>query len=381
MARLLYYSEAPLRPKVWQQQFLVLLFLLMALHTERAAAQRLQLDATGVRIRFDTASSFNSASLSPLVEWQADTWFVSLSGGFAGFENGDWATQGRTDLSQLFDPFGPSSLSRVEAAGSLAGTYHSSNFRTASTRAEIRYHLLGRLAGFWAGGVVATGWNSADGEISIAGGPTLGTWARYATTRWAATFSPLRIQGFWFPELQGRASAVIGPLDLAAYAGWRGGAKGSNIPAAVAFGGGSATLWWGRSFALVVSGGSYPSDLLAALPRGRYFSAGLRIASGRAVVPFVRGIGRPTYERLDGSGLLRFRIAGARTVELVADWTGWEPVPMERASDGTWVLRVRLQPGMYRFNLRVNGETWVVPEGVAAIDDGFGGKTGLLIVP
>ncbi len=62
-------------------------------------------------------------------------------------------------------------------------------------------------------------------------------------------------------------------------------------------------------------------------------------------------------------------------------WTGWQPVPLERAADGRWVIRVTLGPGTYRFNLVIDGERWIVPDGVAAVDDGFGGKTGLLVVP
>jgi hypothetical protein len=41
---------------------------------------------------------------------------------------------------------------------------------------------------------------------------------------------------------------------------------------------------------------------------------------------------------------------------------------------------VALPPGVYRFNLIVDGERWIVPEGVTAVDDGYGGKTCLLVV-
>lgn len=346
-----------------------------------AAAQRLQVDATGLRLSFDTLSPMSSATLSPVLEWQTARWFVSLNGGIAGFEDGEWSAQGRADISLLLDPFGPLSPSRLELLGLAAGTRHSSNFRTASTRGEFRYHLVSRLVGGWLGASGATGWNSIDGEPLTAAGPTAGVWARYGTARAALVFTPLRIEGFWFPELNARASLMAGPLETAAYAGWRGGASGSGIPEAATWGGVTAAFWLGKNLALQAAAGSYPQDLLQALPAGSYLSAGVRIATSRPAVPSVRPLGRPAYERADGSGLLRFRVSGAQRVDLVGDWTSWEPVPLERGAGGSWILRVRLQPGVYRFNLVLDGQTWIVPEGVVAIDDGYGGKTGLLIIP
>ncbi len=367
-------------PEKWRRTLGAACWALLAL-SHPARAQRLQVDAIGLKVGFDTLPAITSATLSPVLEWQTARWFVSLNGGIAGFENGEWSTQGRADVSLLVDPFGPLSPSRLELVGLVAGTHHSSNFRTASTRAEFRYHLLGRLVGAWLGASGATGWSSIDSELLTAAGPTAGVWARYGTARAALVFSPLRIQGFWFPELNARASVVAGPLEAAGYAGWRGGASRSNIPEAAAWGGVTAAFWLSKNLALQASAGTYPQDLLQALPAGTYLSAGLRIATSRPVVPSVRPLGRPAYERTDGSGLLRFRVSGAERLDLVGDWTGWEPVPLERAADGSWILPVRLQPGVYRFNLVVDGQTWIVPEGVVAIDDGYGGKTGLLIVP
>lgn len=373
-------SQLRIHPVKWRRALGAVWGALLALG-HSAAAQRLQIDATGLRLSFDTLPAMTSATFSPVLEWQTAPWFVSLNGGIAAFEDGEWSTQGRADISLLLDPFGPLSPSRLELLGLAAGTRHSSNFRTASTRGEFRYHLVGRLVGGWVGASGATGWSSMDSELLTAAGPTAGVWARYGTARAALVFSPLKIQGFWFPELNAKASLVAGPLEAAGYVGWRGGASGSNIPEAVAWGGVTAAFWLGQNLALQAAAGSYPQDLLQALPAGNYLSAGLRIATSRPAVPSVRPLGRPAYERTDGSGLLRFRVSGAQRVDLVGDWTNWEPVPLEPAGDGSWILRVRLRPGVYRFNLVVDGQTWIVPEGVAAIDDGYGGKTGLLIIP
>jgi hypothetical protein len=66
---------------------------------------------------------------------------------------------------------------------------------------------------------------------------------------------------------------------------------------------------------------------------------------------------------------------------VAGDWTAWRPVPLEQALDGRWILRLQLAAGIYRFNLIVDGERWIVPAGFATVDDGFGGKAGVLVIP
>jgi hypothetical protein len=67
-------------------------------------------------------------------------------------------------------------------------------------------------------------------------------------------------------------------------------------------------------------------------------------------------------------------------VEIAGDWNGWQPAPISRDGSGRWMVPAHLEPGVYRFNLRVDGARWIVPEGVAQIEDGFGDRVGLLII-
>ena len=55
-------------------------------------------------------------------------------------------------------------------------------------------------------------------------------------------------------------------------------------------------------------------------------------------------------------------------------------MPLSQDATGRWIVPVGLAPGVYRFNLRADGERWIVPEGVPQIDDGYGGRVGLLII-
>ena len=86
-------------------------------------------------------------------------------------------------------------------------------------------------------------------------------------------------------------------------------------------------------------------------------------------------------ENADGTRLLRLRVPNARRVELMADFTGWTPVPLERASaTGEWCVAVAVPPGVHRVNVRIDDRDWEVPAGLAPVRDEFGGAVGILVV-
>jgi hypothetical protein len=67
-------------------------------------------------------------------------------------------------------------------------------------------------------------------------------------------------------------------------------------------------------------------------------------------------------------------------VEVAGDWNHWRPVPLTRGNNGVWYGDFAIAPGLYRYAFRINGTVWEVPEGVAAVNDGFGGKSAWLSV-
>lgn len=348
--------------------------------TARARAQRWQLDLAGNSVGYDTAGRITSASVAPLIEWNQRSVYATLSGALAAFEASQWTSQGHGDVSLLFVPARSLRPVRGEVVGSADGSVHSSGYRTAGTRGEVRLHVAGSSTGLWIGASAGTGWTSSSTGIATALGPTAGAWGRRG--RWTATavWTPFRLAGAWYQQMEGRVTATLGPVDATAYAGWRGAPGSSGLPDG-GWGGGTLTFWIGRQAAVLLSGGSYASDLLQALPRGRYLSAGLRLSRGRPSVWAGTTAPRPLYTRAPGEAELRFTVSGAARVDLVGDWTRWQPVPLERTPDGRWAVRVSLASGVHRFNLIVDGSRWIVPEGVTAVDDGFGGRTGLLVVP
>jgi len=78
--------------------------------------------------------------------------------------------------------------------------------------------------------------------------------------------------------------------------------------------------------------------------------------------------------------VVRFRLGGAATVAIAGDWNAWKPVPLSSLGQGRWEGVLALPPGLYHFNLLVDGTEWVVPNGVTTVDDGLGGSVGVLVV-
>jgi hypothetical protein len=48
---------------------------------------------------------------------------------------------------------------------------------------------------------------------------------------------------------------------------------------------------------------------------------------------------------------------------------------------GRWTLPVDLTPGVHHLNVRFDGGAWLVPSGAVGVDDGYGGRVGLFVVP
>lgn len=65
---------------------------------------------------------------------------------------------------------------------------------------------------------------------------------------------------------------------------------------------------------------------------------------------------------------------------VLGDFSGWEPVAMTPEGNA-WVVRVRVEPGAYHYAFRAADGRMLVPEGVPSVDDGFGGRSAVLVVP
>lgn len=341
---------------------------------------RLELDLTASRLDYDSIAPVNAPSVSALAEWQGPSFYGRLSSGLVAFQDAGWSVQGRGTLSGWLTPLGDASPFRFELGGSAGGSHHSSGFNTGSAGVDARLHALGRRIGGWVGVGLAGAGNSYDSAAVRGYAPSLGLWLQDGTLRGTASYQHLVVEGEAYPEASTALTLTRGRLDLTAYGGirgWPGDTRGIDE----AWAGATAAFWLSNRAALVVSGGGYPADVLQRLPGGRFLSFAVRLTPRRvrpvpvtATAPIVF-----TVEQA-GAGQIGFDVSGATRVEVAGDWTGWQTVPLERGDRGRWVLPTRLEPGAYRFNLLIDGERWLVPDGVPTIDDGFGGVVGLLIV-
>jgi len=83
------------------------------------------------------------------------------------------------------------------------------------------------------------------------------------------------------------------------------------------------------------------------------------------------------------SGWAVFRLPMAEHPQppmVMGDFSEWQPVAM--SAEGTeWVARVRVQPGAHHYAYRLPDGGTMLPAGVPSVDDGFGGRSAVLVVP
>jgi hypothetical protein len=211
--------------------------------------------------------------------------------------------------------------------------------------------------------------------------PNAGAWTRFGPMRLTAAYQAPEILDRTYHEATTSLGYAGEHLDLTAFAGWRSAPSGTSLPND-SWAGASAAFWLSETAALVVSGGRYGPDVIQGLPGGDYVSVGFKLTRNRVRSVTESAARTPLLfsEAVATRGAIGFEVPGAEMVEVAGDWNEWTPEPLTRGPDGRWTLPAGLAPGIHRFNLRVNGTRWIVPEGVPSSDDGFGGQVGILII-
>jgi hypothetical protein len=123
--------------------------------------------------------------------------------------------------------------------------------------------------------------------------------------------------------------------------------------------------------------GTYPADLTG-FADGFFVNAGIRVGTRRRPVVPEQSV---AVHRIDaGEVQVTFTLRGTTDVAIAGEWNAWTPIPLSRIDGHHWRAVLPLGPGAYRFSLILDGEHWVVPEGVPMLPDDFGGEVGLLLV-
>ncbi len=146
----------------------------------------------------------------------------------------------------------------------------------------------------------------------------------------------------------------------------------------VTFGSGSLSIAVDSRLAIEAAGGTYAADPLIGTPGGRYVSLGLSLRTS----PSASHLPRPDGVPAPAAGLTRLSIRAddAHRVDVAGDFSQWKFVSATRATNGVWFADLRIPPGQYRYAFRIDGTTWMVPDGAQAVNDGFGGKSAWLTV-
>jgi hypothetical protein len=349
------------------------------------------LDAATSVVKYDGYLVSGAASLTPSVAWQTLRTTLAARGTFLVFESGNTSVQGLLTAGTFSPPIG---RLRLELAAEAGASSYASYARLSHGLARLRVHVLERRWGAWAGPLAGT--ISRGAGARAASGLAAGWWWRAPVGALQVSFTRLAIGDTAYSDLEGRARWRRGALDVEGAAGVRVASRGGGSGV---YGDVSASLRLTAWMGLLVAAGTYPSDPVRGSIPGRFVTVGVRLAPRPAprlaVVPQIappeaRGSGespeplggaRVAVEQLDGLHVLVAHAAGARRVEVMGDFTDWQPVALAATGQGRFQYAVTLPAGMFRFNLRVDGGPWGVPRGTGSAPDEFGGSVGVLVVP
>lgn len=356
-------------------------------------------DAGAAAVAYDDYSGARVATLTPSVRWESARAMVVANASLSQFETGHTSLQSGVAGSLLSPEF----LNlRAEAYGTFSTTRYLQSLAATNVYGVGRLHAAGANGGAWVG--------AGGGFVSVNSGfprsvtmLDAGLWARDEGVQYTVTVLPTRVGDWSYADITGAVRWEGPRSELAFSTGYRA-RPSDSIPGVQAWAEAWLTVWLGRRLAVVTGAGVFPFDAVQGLPGGRYASAGLRVVTRRARVgdPALRAEltepyelrrlarsarGRVAIERFqvtthpDGTRELRLRIPGARHVELMADFTEWNPValsPVPASED--WCIVVPIGPGMHRVNVRVDDHEWEVPIGLTSVRDEYGGAVGLLVV-
>jgi hypothetical protein len=82
-----------------------------------------------------------------------------------------------------------------------------------------------------------------------------------------------------------------------------------------------------------------------------------------------------------GAQKITVRIGGVETVEVMGDFSDWNPILLMRRGRDLWDVTIPFAPGVHEINLRIDGGQWVAPPGLPTRKDSFAGEVGLLVTP
>jgi hypothetical protein len=345
------------------------------------------LDVGSATVRYGDSIRVTAASLTPRIRFDDGPLAGTAVGTISSLTGGGWTAQGALDFSVLSGAVGPA---RFEIAAEAGGSLHDDATRTGQYLGRARLHVGGGNRGLWAGAAGGKTWDASLWHPIVQG--DFGAWARFGRVQVVATVTPSAIgDSLRYTDTQAAARWEAGRVELAAGMGVR---SGDAIvrESSTMWGSASATFWVARHVGLVAAGGTYPVDFTQGYPGGRYFSVALRFGT-RPTTAVLRSPGEAAPSALpsgaagprlevaslpNGRRTIRVHAPAARGVEVMGDFTAWQPLALTRVQGGWWTATLVIAPGTYQLNVRVDGGTWDVPTGALEKVDEFGARVGIV---
>jgi len=335
-------------------------------------------------LRQDGIAESNALTLGTAVDAYSDRAWLRVSGLASRATMDRWTGQGVVVGSLL----GPANhVARWELSG-LASGFTETGFGP-TTSLEI---LAGaRFGSALAGGSLGAGGGATRSPVTLGRGvlqAQAGAWRSVDVNAFAvnAAFTGIYVppEGTYGPPTSGGSDMTYVDASLAwrrDHNGWSanvdvGARAGSSLVPSGAWASGEAAAWLSNHVAFIASAGRALAEPIRGVPSTRYLSVAIRIAAQ----PHDRLGGASKPQVIAGRERVEIDLPKATSVELRADFTDWEPVPLAR-SGGVWRLERSIQPGLHRFAIRVDGGDWIAPPGVPHATDDLGGVVGLITVP
>ena len=141
------------------------------------------------------------------------------------------------------------------------------------------------------------------------------------------------------------------------------------------------------SIALIATGGRRPAVPEERLPSGAFAVFGVQLSFQSEQRPLqprsIDGRDTPRFVVLDvGGGKRSISVIGlaAREVEVMSDFTDWEPLQLALIGERVWHITLPIAPGAHRISIRVDGQRWMPPPGLPVTADEFMGAVGILLI-
>ena len=308
-------------------------------------------------IEYDGFLPTGAATFTPAIRFDTRDISFGAQGSWQVFESGNQILQANAGAAWLAP-----TRSRVRLELSAAGgvSKYAEQSAAGHLLARSRVHLFADRYGGWltaGAGMAFDSTSSTPLEIGV------GAWSVHEPFALVGTTTVAWINDESHVDVTAAARWTRRNLQLEARVGARPWASSPGLT-------GDATIgMWGelstlltlsRQLSLAFSGGSYPADPVRRVLGAKYFTAGVRVAlSGReyaAPLPVSDMLatarrsgteGNAADTRLEivpvGAGhVVRVRVRGARSVELMGDFTDWQPVTLEHTREHAWEIELQL---------------------------------------